>query len=82
MEAVEFLTKIAYRSIAAPSIVSLSDGGIQLEWHRGGIDVEVTFSDHEPGMYFVDRESGDEREFRLDQAAEAIRPLVKRLSDH
>jgi hypothetical protein len=81
MEAVEFLTKVTYPGIAAPSIVPLSDGGIQLEWHRGGLDVEVTFSDDDAGLYIVDRESGEAVELPLDAAAAAIGPLAERLRD-
>src|SRR4051812_43775310 len=51
-QAVRFLVDNAYAELARPAIVPLSEGGIQIEWHRGGIDLEISFSDVEPGVYF------------------------------
>ena len=69
IDAAKFLTRVAFPGIAAPSIVPLSDGGMQIEWHRGGVDIEVAFSDDEPGVYVVDREG---------EGAEVELPLTRR----
>jgi hypothetical protein len=55
--AVRFLASVAaaFPLISGPSIVPLADGGLQVEWHRAGIDLEIAFSDDEPGVYMVDR---------------------------
>lgn len=42
---------------AIPQVVPCVDGGIQLEWHRGGWDVEVTLSP--VGEVWVDASSDD-----------------------
>lgn len=81
MEAVEFLTRVAYPGIAAPAIVPLSDGGVQVEWHRGGLDIEVTFSDEDPGVYVEDRQSGESEELPLADAASVIGRFSPRLTE-
>jgi hypothetical protein len=80
IDAAKFLTEVAFPGIAAPSIVPLSDGGVQIEWHRGGVDIEVAFSDDEPGIYVVDRE-GDEAELPLPEAVPTIAKYWRRLQD-
>jgi hypothetical protein len=78
IDAAAFLTKVAFPGIAAPSITPLADGGVQVEWHRGGLDIEVAFSDEEPGVYVVDREGG-EVELPLTEAVSAIAGYWPRL---
>jgi hypothetical protein len=36
-----FLRRVMRPQTSAPSLVPLSDGGIQIEWHQAGVDVEV-----------------------------------------
>lgn len=78
IDAATFLTKVAFPGIAAPSITPLADGGVQVEWHRGGLDIEVAFSDHDPGVYIADRQGG-ETELPLSDAVSAIARLWRRL---
>lgn len=80
IDAAKFLTRVAFPGIAAPSIVPLSDGGVQVEWHRGGLDIEITFSDDEPGVYVVDREGGED-ELPLTEAVPTIAKYWRRLQD-
>jgi hypothetical protein len=80
ISAVRFLTKIAHPSIAAPAIVPLSDGGLQVEWHRGELDVEVTLSEEDGGVFIFDRRTGSTVEGSLDEAASRIAPFIPRLS--
>lgn len=79
--ALSFLGDFLESRSAAPAVVPLADGGVQLEWHRGGLDVEIAFSPGEdPEMYVADHESG--REWELDPRSgeiEDIRPLLHRL---
>lgn len=81
MEAVEFLTRVAFPGIAAPAIVPLADGGVQVEWHSGGLDIEVAFSDEDPGVYVEDRQSGKSEELSLVDAASVIGRFSPRLAD-
>ena len=55
IEAFTFLTRVLSPGAAPPSAVPLSGGGVQLEWHRRGTDVEVTLGPVEDrGMYIED----------------------------
>lgn len=80
IDAAKFLAKVAFPGIAAPSITPLAEGGLQVEWHRGGLDIEVAFSDDEPGVYIVDREGG-EIELPLTEAVSAITGYWQRLQE-
>jgi hypothetical protein len=55
-----------------PTIIPTREGGIQFEWHRHGIDLEVKIPPSGPiSQFFADAESGDEREWEgaLDRSA-------------
>jgi len=82
LAAVKFLAAVAAAapSVHEPSIVPLSDGGIQVEWHRGGIDLEVEFSDDEPGVSRVDHTNGDTAERPLSDALSEVLRVATRLS--
>lgn len=80
LHAVQFLLSTAYSSVPPPTIVPLTDGGIQLEWHRGGIDFEIAFSDLEPGVYVADRDAGEEVELPLREAATELARFAARLA--
>jgi len=47
IEALEFLFGSLSHDTLPPQVVPTSEGGIQLEWHTKGIDLEITFS---PGL--------------------------------
>ncbi len=80
IDAATFLTRVAFPGMAAPSITPLADGGVQIEWHRGGLDIEVAFSDEDPGVYIVDRQGG-EVELPLSEAVSAIASYWPRLQE-
>jgi hypothetical protein len=80
-DALGFLARFLEPDSSPPWVIPLSDGGLQLEWHRGGLDIEVVFS---PGrgreMCVADLSTGSEWELDPSSAAiEAVRPLVGRL---
>jgi hypothetical protein len=81
MQAVTFLAKVAYPGIAPPAIVPISDGGVQVEWHRGGLDIEIAFSDEEPGVFVEDREDGTSQELALAEAVPTIARYWQRLRE-
>lgn len=82
MAAVRFLADVAVASpgVHEPSIVPLSDGGIQVEWHRCGIDLEVAFSDDEPGVSCVDHTSDEAAERPLSDALNEVLRVATRLN--
>ncbi len=49
--ALELLTAVMTNDTPGPSIVPTPPGGIQLEWHRSGIDLEIEI--HTEGCYSV-----------------------------
>ena len=62
VQAVRFVLDHAYPTVPQPAIVPSADGGIQIEWHRGGLDFEVSISDHESTVYVADHEQGTSEE--------------------
>lgn len=78
--AVRFLLSYVDRDTPAPSVVPTNRGGIQLEWHRAGADLEIQIES--PGrmeVFFEDERAGQE-EFTLTSNLERLVPLLKRLS--
>ena len=78
-EAVAFLTEIAHPGIAEPSVVPLVDGGLQIEWHRAGLDVEVSLSEEEPVVYVSDRDSDEQSEHPANEAVPQVERFLVRL---
>lgn len=58
-----------------PSLVPTSTGGVVLEWHRGGIDLEVQFPPKGDAEVSFESEAGDEFDGPLDQWAAHL-PIV------
>lgn len=66
-QAISFLARALPAGVAPPWVVPLGDGGLQLEWHRGGIDVEVALSpDDGQHLWLADSAAGVEWEGALD----------------
>jgi hypothetical protein len=64
----------------APRVVPLSSGGLQLEWHRQGIDLEVVFDrDGQPFFYYRNHVNGDESEHMLPQGNALLRSIIGNL---
>ena len=77
--AVSLLRSVLDAATSKPSVVPTSRGGIQLEWHRGGIDLEVEIeSPPRMNVSFADEQEGVQEELTL---TSNIRPLVKYLLD-
>ncbi len=57
------LERIMDATSPAPSVVPLTDGGLQLEWHRKQQDLEIVFPiDDTPQFSYVNRTTGTELE--------------------
>jgi hypothetical protein len=63
------LNSVMQQDTPAPSIVPMSEGGLQLEWHRAGYDIELAIystDDVELSIEFPDdREPVEEKPLRL-----------------
>ena len=67
--------------LAAPAVIPTVRGGIQLEWSRRGIEVEVGFDTGGPGSWYAeDRETGTTQEAPVHGHEDAIRRWLSRMS--
>jgi len=63
-----------------PSIVPTNSGGIQLEWHRNGVDLEIeVISARKFGVLFVDPASGEERDEVISSNLRTLARAIARL---
>ncbi|HCF98935.1 MAG TPA: hypothetical protein DEV93_00145 [Chloroflexi bacterium] len=61
--AVDFLMQVMGTDTPPPTIIPVSNGGVQLEWHLEGIDAETLFDDeNDDDLYCLFVESGEEWE--------------------
>lgn len=63
----------------APSIVPLSDGGLQIEWHRRQQDLEITFAADEPAQFFYRNRADNTSDEGSAHETEKIIRLIKNL---
>jgi hypothetical protein len=64
----------------APRVVPLSSGGLQLEWHRQGVDLEIVFDrDEQPYFYLRNRVNGEELERSLPENSGLLRSIIGNL---
>lgn len=64
----------------APRVVPLSSGGLQLEWHRKGIDLEIVFTPGEsPSFYYRNRTTGGEGDHELPKENHLLRTVISAL---
>ena len=81
-QTVRFLTAYLVAGVAGPVLVPTVRGGLQLEWHRREVDIEVEVS---PGgsvsWCAEDRQTGEEFEAALAGHEDAIRTWLERASD-
>jgi hypothetical protein len=62
-QSLTILAAVMHQSSPAPSVVPLTDGGLQLEWHRKQQDLEVVFPQEDPPQFFyLNRATGKEQE--------------------
>ena len=78
--AVEFLLYVLDASLPKPSIVPTNRGGIQLEWHRAGADLEIEIeSPTRLHVFFEDEQDGREDEVTLSGNLKPVVPFLERL---
>ena len=75
-----FLLSMLDADTPMPIIVPTNRGGIQLEWHRSGVDLEIEIeSISRLHVFFADEESGEESEVTLTSNLQPVVPLLDRL---
>lgn len=68
--------------LAAPAVIPTVRGGIQLEWHRRGVEVEIGFDAAGPGSWYAgDRETGTTQEALVQGHEDVIRRWLSRVSE-
>lgn len=81
IQAVSFLVSNAHAELARPAIVPQADGGVQIEWHRGGLDLEISFGGTDPGVFFDDLVEGHDEDGPVESAATYLVRYQSRLSE-
>ena len=80
--AIRLLAQIMGDDSPAPSVVPTSLGGIQLEWHRGEIDLEIQIDPEEKvDAWYHSRTTGEEWEGEENLEQELIR-YIRELGSH
>lgn len=60
----KFLDLLLPENAPEPTIIPTRDGGVQFEWHRRGVDLEVKVPPSGPiAQFFSDAQTGEEREW-------------------
>jgi len=80
VSSLNLLSQIMRNGTPVPSIVPTNSGGIQLEWHRNGVDLEIELiSPRKFGVLFVDRVSGEERDEVISSDLRMLARAIARL---
>lgn len=76
LTALKLLGRVMHNDSPSPSVVPTSSGGLQLEWHARGIDVEVAIaSPHDVHLSFEDASGAWEKRLSND-----LSPLAKAIA--
>jgi len=79
-DAMNFINGLLGPTSPAPRVVPLSSGGLQLEWHRQGVDLEVVFDRNEqPFFSYRNRVSQEESEHALPENSGLLRSILGNL---
>ena len=80
LSAMNLITGLLGPTSPVPRVVPLSSGGLQLEWHRKGIDLEVVFDRNEqPFFYCRNRVTGEDSEHELPEDSVLLRSIIGKL---
>jgi len=80
VEAMNLINGLLGPTSPAPRVVPLSSGGLQLEWHRKGIDLEVVFDrDDQPFYSCRNRATGEDSEHELPEGSALLRSIIGKL---
>jgi hypothetical protein len=81
MFALEVLNKIMAPETPEPYIVPSPAGGVQIEWHRNHVDLEMHIvAPYEVQTFVFDHASGEEQEFTLSDNVAAVATIIDRIS--
>ncbi len=79
-QALMVLVEVMENDAPSPSVVPLSDGGVQIEWHRRGLNIEIEFpADEAPGYCYYEDDGDLESEGRVSRNYERIQAYIATL---
>jgi hypothetical protein len=79
--AIELLRRIVQHNTLKPSVVPTNCGGIQIEWHIQGLDIEIEMTPHGVIRLFYDNPQEDaEEEFELGLDLTPLTDLISKVS--
>jgi hypothetical protein len=85
VNAIRLICETTFESTPTPQVIPVSSGSIQLEWHKGGIDLEIEIDEAGTvSTYFEDtnsREEPQEWAASYNLAAFRVRPYIKLLTE-
>jgi hypothetical protein len=80
LDAMGYVNDLLGPASPAPRVAPLSSGGLQLEWHRKGIDLEVVFDrDGQPFFYCRNPVTGEDSEHELPEESALLRSIIGKL---
>lgn len=80
--AASVLASLMLPRIPMPAIMPLSYGGVQIEWHRKGWDIEIEISaPNQMHIYQYELQSGDEREFDIGADLSGLADVIESIRD-
>jgi len=78
--AMTFMNGLLVPSTPAPRVVPLSSGGLQVEWHRQGLDLEIVFDrDEQPIFTYRNRVNEEDSEHALPNDIGLLRSIIGNL---
>jgi hypothetical protein len=77
--AIEVLFSVMADDSPVPAIVPTSSGGLQLEWHRGGSDLEIMLAPSGEAIFDFENASGEEIEGNVFEQTGTLADLISRL---
>jgi hypothetical protein len=80
-KAIAFLMETLRENTPSPQVVPTPKGGVQIEWHIRGIDLEVEISPSTDAVFDFETSAGEEIEGVLPRDAALLTRLILRLSE-
>lgn len=81
-EVIRYLLDGTQHDTPAPHISAVGCGGLQVEWHNSGYDLEIHFFDDDQRTYFYVSPDGKEKEGNAVADSVLIRAVISALSGH
>ena len=82
MFALQLINGVMGPAIPSPHFIPVADGGVQIEWHMNGLDIELYISaPYESELVVVDHISGERKTFSLKSDYTALKDALKKLVD-